>query len=101
ETAARAATQHEVYQELMYPPGVQEVDALARQVGWDDNFAQLQQKLIAAGLPKALVDGSAELRADEAERDKLLQCDTTAGDPGCQVEQRFLYQVARGRAKED
>lgn len=101
ETATRAASQHEVYQELMYPPGIREVDALAKQVGWDDNFAQLQHKLTAAGLPKALADGSAELRADEAGRDKLLHCGTPTAGPGCRVEQRFLYQVARGRAKED
>ena len=53
ETAARAASQHEVYQELMFPPGVKAVDALARKVGWDDDFGQLEQKLIAAGLPKS------------------------------------------------
>ncbi len=33
ETAARAASQHEVYQELMYPPGRGEIDALAKSVG--------------------------------------------------------------------
>ncbi len=99
-TAARAASQHEVYQELMYPPGSHEIDALAKQVGWDDDFARLEQKLISAGLPRILDGASAELRADEAERDKLLRCGTPTADPGCQVEQRFLYQVGRGRRKE-
>jgi adenosine deaminase len=100
ETAARAASQHEVYQELMYPPGSHEIDALAKQVGWDDDFAGLEQKLLAAGLPKILAGASTELRADEAERDKILRCGTPTADPGCQVEQRFLYQVGRGRPKE-
>ena len=100
ETAARAASQHEVYQELMYPPGSHAIDALAKQVGWVDDFARLEQKLLDAGLPKVLSEASAELRADEAERDKILQCGTSAADPGCQVQQRFLYQVGRGRPKE-
>jgi adenosine deaminase len=100
ETAARAASQHEVYQELMYPPGSHEIDALAKTVGWEDDFARLEQKLIAAGLPKVLAAASAELAADEAGRDKLLHCGSPQADPGCQVEQRFLYQVGRGRAKE-
>ncbi len=52
ETAARAASQHEVYQELMYPPGGREIDALAKSVGWDDDFGRLEQKLIAGGSAK-------------------------------------------------
>ena len=100
ETAARAASQHEVYQELMYPPGSREIDGLAKDLQWDDDFGKLEDNLIAAGLPKVLAGASAELRADEAERDSILHCGTPQADPGCKVEQRFLYQVGRGRAKE-
>lgn len=100
ETAARAASQHEVYQELMYTPDSHAIDAVAKQVGWDDDLAALKQKLLAAGLPRILADASAELRAAEAQRDKLLRCGTPTADAGCQVEQRFLYQVGRGRSKE-
>ncbi len=39
-------------------------------------------------------------RAAEASRDKTLNCDTSKADPGCQVKQRFLFQVARGKPKE-
>jgi adenosine deaminase len=101
ETAARAASQHEIYQELMYPPGIKAVDALGRKVSWDDDFGRLEQKLISAGLPKIVADASAESRADEAERDRILGCGTPQADPGCQIKQRFLYQVARGRAKDE
>ena len=100
ESAARAASQHEVYQELMYPPGSSAIDTVAKSVGWNDDFGRLQQKLIAAGLPKVLAGASQELRAAEASRDKILHCGTPQADPGCQVEQRYLFQVARGRAKE-
>lgn len=100
ETAARAASQHEIYQELMYTPGSHGIDGLAKQVGWDDDFSKLEQRLLAAGLPKVLADASAELRADEADRNKILKCGTPEADAGCQVEQRFLFQVGRGRPKE-
>ena len=100
ETAARAASQHEVYEELMYPTQSREIDALAKSAGWDDDFGRMQQKLIAKGLPQILADASRELRSAEASRDQLLHCGTPQADSGCEVEQRFLYQVGRGRAKE-
>jgi adenosine deaminase len=100
ESAARAASQHEVYQELMYPPGSKQIDALAKSVTWNDDFVKFEQELIAAGLPKVLAAASQEIRDDEAGRDKLLHCGTPQADPGCQIEQRYLFQVARGRAKE-
>lgn len=100
EAASRAASQHEVYQELMYPPGSHEIDTMGKAVGWDDDFGRLQQKLMTAGLAKVLAAANQELRDDEAGRDKVLHCATPQADAGCQIEQRFLYQVGRGRAKE-
>src|SRR5271165_7376630 len=49
QTASRAASQHEVYQELMLTPTSKDLDALAKSVGWDDDFDRLQKKLIAGG----------------------------------------------------
>jgi adenosine deaminase len=99
ETAARAASQHEIYQELMLTPTGKDLDALAKSVGWDDDFGRLQQKLLAGGLPKILATASEDLNAAEVSRDKLLQCGTPAADPGCQVVQRYIAQVARGKSK--
>ena len=100
ETAARAASQHEVYQELMFTPAGKDADALATSVGWDDNFSRLQQKLIDAGLPQMLATASEQIKAAEISRKKLLHCGTPQADPGCQVEQRYLAQVSRGKSKE-
>ena len=100
ELASRAASQHEIYQELMYPPASKQVDALAESAGWDPDFTRLQQKLIERGLPQIVEEASQELRAAEDSRDKLLHCGLRDADGGCQIQQRFLYQVARGRAKE-
>ena len=100
ETAARAASQHEVYQELMVTPTGKDLEALATSVGWNDDFSVMQQKLLANGLPQILATASQQIRATAAARDKLLDCGDAKPDPGCQVPQRFLFQVARGKPKE-
>jgi adenosine deaminase len=100
ETAARAASQHEVYQELMLTPTGKDLDTLAKSAGWDDDFGRLQQKLLGGGLPQILATANEELIAAEASRDKLLQCGTPTADPGCHVIQRYIAQVSRGRSKE-
>jgi adenosine deaminase/adenosine deaminase CECR1 len=100
ETAARAASQHEIYQELMLTLTGKDLETLAESVAWDDDFARLQQKLLAGGLPQILATASQELTAAEASRDKLLQCGTPTADPGCQVVQRYIAQVSRGKSKE-
>ncbi len=100
ETAARAASQHEVYQELMITPTGKDLDKLAESVGWDDDFARLQQKLLDGGLAQILAAASQQVQAAEMARDKLLNCGVPKADPGCQITQRFLFQVARGKPKE-
>lgn len=100
ETATRAASQHEVYQELMITPTGKDLDKLAESVGWDDDFARLQQKLLDGGLAQILATASQQVRAAEMARDKLLNCGVPKADPGCQITQRFLFQVARGKPKE-
>ncbi len=100
ETAARAASQHEVYQELMLTPTGKDLETLAESVGWDDDFGRLQQKLLDGGLPRILATASQQLNADEVSRDKLLHCGTPTADPGCQVVQRYIAQVSRGKSKE-
>jgi hypothetical protein len=100
ETAARAASQHEIYQELMLTPTGKDLETLAESVGWDENFGRLQQKLLAGGLPQILAAASQELDAAEVSRDKLLHCGVPAADPGCQVVQRYIAQVSRGKPKE-
>ena len=100
ETAARAASQHEVYQELMLTPTGKDLETLAQSIAWDDDFSRLQQKLLDGGLPRILATASQQLSAAEASRDKLLQCGTPTADPGCQVVQRYIAQVSRGKSKQ-
>ncbi len=100
ETASLAASQHEIYQELMLTPTGPDLDKLAQSVGWDDDFGRLQQKLMDGGLPQILATANAQMNADEVSRDKLLRCGTPAADPGCQIVQRYIAQVSRGKSKE-
>src|SRR5271166_6078313 len=100
ETAARAASQHEVYQELMFTPAGKGLETLAKSVGWDDDFGRLQQKLVAGGLAQILATASEQIEAAEISRDKILHCGTPQARPGCQVEQRYIAQVSRGKPKE-
>ena len=100
ETAARAASQHEIYQELMLTPTGKDLETLAWSVGWDDDFGRQQQKLLDGGLAKILATASQELGSAEAARDKLLRCGVPAADPGCQIVQRYIAQVSRGKSKE-
>src|SRR5271166_4757304 len=100
ETAARAASQHEVYQELMLTPTGKDLEALANSLGWNDDFGQMQQKLLENGLRQMLATASQQIRTAEASRDKILNCGTAKADPGCQVKQRLLFQVSRGKPKE-
>ena len=100
ETAARAASQREVYQELMLTPTGKDLETLAKLLGWNDDFGVMQQRLLGNGLPQILSTASQQIRVAEAARDKLLDCGAAKPDPGCQVPQRFLFQVARGKPKE-
>jgi hypothetical protein len=100
ETASRAASQHEIYQELMLTPTGKDLETLAKSLGWDDDFGQMQQKLLENGLPQILGTASQWIRTVEASRDKILNCSTAKADPGCQIKQRFLFQVSRGKPKE-
>ncbi|HWS94993.1 MAG TPA: adenosine deaminase [Candidatus Methylomirabilis sp.] len=110
ETAARAASQREIYQELMFTPAgkpfgdMLNADAVKAIKPSDDatpeTFAAMRKALSENGLASAIQD--AIQQTDEAEkiRGAQLKCGAAAGDPGCQVVQRYLFQVLRGLPKQ-
>ena len=100
DAAAGAASQHLVYQELMIPVTGKDLETLAKSLEWEDDFGRMQLKLLDNGLRPILATASQQIRVAEAERDKILNCATAKADPGCQVKQRFLFQVSRGKPKE-
>ncbi len=110
DTAARAASQREIYQELMFTPtGKAFGDMLnsdaVKAIKLTDNatpetlFA-MRKALTENGLPAAIQDAIRETNEAEEIRVSQLMCGTTAASPGCQITQRYLFQVLRGLPKE-
>jgi len=100
ETAARAASQNEVYQELMHAPVFPETLDLANRAGWEDDLARQRQKLLANGMPQLVAAARKEMDDAEALRDSTLHCATAQADRGCNIVQRYLYMALRGVPKE-
>jgi len=100
ETAARAASQHEIYQELMHAAAFPEVMALANSAGWDDDLARQRAKLLANGMAQVVAAARKEMDDAEAVRNATLRCATAQPDPGCRITQRYQYMVLRGVPKE-
>lgn len=88
EIMERAASQNELYLELMVTPDYLQITTLAKKVGWNDNFSQLRERLLANGLNRILVDIRNQLDQNEA---KISICPKLLGD----VKVRYLYQVLR------
>ena len=102
ETAARAASQGEVYQELMLTPTGPEFAAMVQKSPWNENndLVELRETLQLNGMPGAVTAAIKQIDDAEAERKKGLHCGTPEADRGCQVTQRYLFQVLRGLSKE-
>jgi adenosine deaminase len=110
ETANRAASQREVYQELMFTPtGKPFSDMLSadavRAIKLSDDattqtFSVMRAALAANGLKQAVDDAIRQASEAEKIRDSEMHCGATSATPGCTVTQRYLFQVLRGLPKE-
>jgi adenosine deaminase len=96
EVAARAAAQNEQYLELMDTPPFGHAAGLGYKQGFSTNFADLRQKLLAAGLDDEVATDQEHIQNAIALRNQLEQCGTAAAKPACQVQVRFIYQILRG-----
>jgi hypothetical protein len=100
ETAERAASDHLQYLELMHTADGNLAPELGARVGWDDDFAKLREKLLAAGLKDIATTTRQQLDHDETKMRQLLRCASPQASAGCGVTIRYLYQVLRGLPKE-
>ena len=110
ETAARAASQREIYQELMFTPtgkpfsdmlGSDNVKAIKiTDKATAETFAAMRKALTENGLPNAIQDATRQTNEAGKIRDEQLKCGTPSADPGCHVTQRYLFQVLRGLPRE-
>jgi adenosine deaminase len=100
EVATRAAAQNEQYLELMQTPNFSHTSAIAAQIGWKYDFAQLRQDLLSHGLRDDIAVASRSLDQAEALRRERERCGNKDESPACRVKIRYLYQVLRGFPKE-
>jgi adenosine deaminase len=95
DVATRAAGQNEQYLELMVTPNFAEAAKLAEKVGFDPNFAQYRQKLLAAGIRKEEPAIRKMFSTMLEQKRELEHCGTPKATAACGVKVRFLYQVLR------
>jgi len=100
EVATRAAAQNEQYLELMHTPDFTHTAAIAREIGWRDDFTQLRDELLAHGLRDDVAPAKTGLDQAEALRLKREHCGQPDAASACQVQVRYLCQVLRGFPKE-
>ena len=95
EVATRASAQNEHYLETMITPQFSATAALARQVGFDGDFAATRQRLLDGGIDGIAGAASADLDRDLAQFRGALACGTPAAGSACNLPIRFDYQVPR------
>jgi hypothetical protein len=96
EVRSRAAEGHLQYMELMFNPDNGFAARLGAKLNWNNDLTAMRDQLLAQGLPQIAADASAFLDATEKKVNEELRCGQPEADPGCTVQTRYLYQVARG-----
>ena len=96
EAARLSAGDRVTYLELMYAPDNGQAMRLGERTGWNDDFAQMRQRLQTNGLADVIAAARRSLDEDEARMRQDLHCGAADAQPGCQVTVRCLYQVLRG-----
>ena len=100
EVATRADAQNEQYLELMHTPEFDHAKALASEIGWQEDFAQFRDSLLAHGLRDGVATAKAEIDQAEALRRQRERCGQADASSACGVEIRYLCQVLRGFPKQ-
>jgi hypothetical protein len=100
EVAARAASDHLQYVEVMHTADGAAAAILGTKTEWDDDFGKLREKLLSGGMAEVVASVRQQLDSDEARKREVLHCGTAQAAPGCAVTLRYLYQVLRGLPRE-
>jgi adenosine deaminase len=100
EVRTRAAREHLQYMELMFNPDNGQAASLGKNLGWDPDLPKFREDLLAGGLTDIVTKASHGLDEMEAKEKQDLRCGQSNASPACAVQTRYLYQVARGLAKE-
>ena len=96
EVVTRADSQNEQYLELMHTPDFGHAAAIAGEIGWHDDFAQLRDALLAHGLRDEVASATKTIDEAEGLRRRREHCGQPDASSACRVEIRYLCQVLRG-----
>ena len=61
EVVHRAGAQQEIYLETMLTPDQGEAMKLGREIGWNDDFAVMRERLLTGGMAQVVADGHKNL----------------------------------------
>src|SRR5438270_497814 len=100
EVTTRAAAQNEQYLELMHTPDFSHTAAIAKEIGWREDFGQLREALLARGLRDDVAVAKTGVNEAEELRAKREHCGQADAAAACNVQVRYLCQVLRGFPKE-
>src|SRR5258706_171805 len=100
EVATRAAAQNEQYLELMHTPDFSHTAAIAKEIGWREDFTQLREALFARGLRDDVAVAKSGLDQAEESRAKRDRCGQADATSRCSVQGRYPCPVLRGFPKE-
>src|SRR5437870_8517787 len=100
EVAFRANAQNEQYLELMHTPEFAHAAAIASQIGWQQDFAQFRDTLLAHGLRDEVATATNALNEAETLRQKREHCGQPDDAAAGRVQIRYLCQVLRGFSKQ-
>ena len=100
EVAARAAAQNQQYLELMQTPPFSHAAQIARQLGFDADFAPLPPSRSSTTDCATKSPPTATTCAPPRPSAPIEHCGTPQAAPACQVEIRYIYQVLRGSPPE-
>jgi hypothetical protein len=100
EVRSRAGRERLQYMELMFNPDNGQAAGLGKKLGWNNDLAKLRQDLLAGGLSDIVAQASHSLDDIEAREKQDMRCGEPSAAAGCAVQARYIYQVARGLAKE-
>lgn len=96
EIINRAASQNEVYLELMDTPDGTAAGDLGTSVGWNSDLNVMYTNLINSGqLSSIVAQVHQTLVSRAAQTAQLMSCGTAHAEAGCTVATRYLYQVLR------
>ena len=96
EVASRADAQNEQYLELMHTPDFGHAAAIASQIGWQEDFAQFRDALLAHGLRDEVATATNAMNVADALRQKREHCGQPDAVSACRVQIRYLCQILRG-----